>query len=118
VGSWTLTPSIYRLSPRIKADPINPASWRGIKVDIASVNLRTCWVLGYQRAVEHVPEAAEALDRLSNTPGIDILSPLGDVLVRLQDPDYKFDCSELSSTYSYDTQPTELRTVEAPTPVS
>lgn len=34
----------------------------------------------------------------------------------MQDPDDEFDCPELSSTY--DTQPTEPPTVEAPTPVS
>jgi hypothetical protein len=99
----------------MKADHINPASWRG-KLDVASVNLHTCWVLGRQRAVELVPEAADALDRLSSTPGIDILSPLGDILVNVQDADDEFDCSELSSTHG--TQPTELTTVEAPTRVS
>jgi hypothetical protein len=98
-----------------KADHINPASWRG-NVDVANVNLHTCWILGRQKAIELVPEAAEALDRLSNTPGIDILSPLGDILVNVQDTDDEFDCSELSGVH--DPLSTLPPAVEGPTPAS
>lgn len=81
------------------------------------MNLHTCWVLGHQKAVRLVPEATEAFDCLGNTPGIDILSPLRDILVNVQDADDKIDCSELE--LSYDSQVTgELPTVDMPTPMS
>jgi hypothetical protein len=44
-----------------------------------------------------------------------VTQPECDILVNVQDPDDEFDYPELSSTY--DTQPTEPPTVEAPTPV-
>jgi hypothetical protein len=81
-----------------KADHINPASWRG-NVDVSTVNLQTCWILGHQKAVELVPEACEAFDLLSNTSGVDVLSPFGEVLVGVHDADDEYDCSELASTY-------------------
>lgn len=103
-----------------KADHINPALWQG-KVEVAGVNLHTCWVLGHQKAIELVPEAAEAFDHLSDTLGIDILSPLGDNLVNVQDADDVFGCLELTATYDLampDSQAADLPAVEGPIPVS
>ena len=81
-----------------KADHINPASWHS-NVEVSKVNLQTCWILGCQKAIEIVPEAGAALECLSSTPGIDILSPLGDILVNIQDADDEYDCSEVADVY-------------------
>jgi hypothetical protein len=93
-------PVISRDSGEItaKADHINPASWRG-NVEVSKVNLQTCWILGRQKAIEIVPEAGGALERLGSTPGVDILSPLGDILVNIQDADDEYDCSEVADMY-------------------
>ena len=82
-----------------KADHINPASWRG-NVDVSTINLQTCWILGRQKAVELVPEAGKALELLDSASGVDILSPFGEILVGTHDADDEYDCTELASTHT------------------
>lgn len=89
-----------------KADHINPGSWHG-NVNVSAINLQTCWILGRQKAVELVPEAGNALDLLESTPGVDILSPFGDLMVGIHDADDladhpaddDYDCSEIAGMY-------------------
>jgi hypothetical protein len=80
-----------------KADHINPASWRG-NVDVSAINLQTCWILGRQKAVELIPEAGEAFELLDNTSSVNILSPLGEILVGVRDADDEYDCTDISNT--------------------
>ena len=63
-----------------KADHINPRDWRG-DVSVAKVNLHSCWLLGRKRAAEMIPELEPALSALSGNNDIDMLSPLGKLLV-------------------------------------
>jgi hypothetical protein len=89
-----------------KADHINPGSWHG-NVNVSAINLQTCWILGRQKAVELVPEAGNALDLLESTPGVDILSSFGDLMVGIHDADDladhpaddDYDCSEIAGMY-------------------
>jgi hypothetical protein len=60
-----------------KADHINPRDWRG-DVSVSKTNLHTCWLLGRKQATEHIPNMEEAFSTLT---GIDMLSPLGNLLV-------------------------------------
>ncbi|TFK58754.1 hypothetical protein BDN72DRAFT_781639, partial [Pluteus cervinus] len=80
-----------------KVDHINPASWRGC-VDVDSVNLHTCWVLGQQEAIVLIPEAEDVFSTL-HQKGWDILQPFGDLLVNKRGLPDDYDCSELASTY-------------------
>jgi hypothetical protein len=103
-----------------KVDHISPASWRG-NVGVASVNLQTCWLLGRQKAISLIPEAAAVFKCHDSTPGIDILSPLGVLLVNQRDLDDEYDCSELCADYpAVDSEPTEPNvqpaTLPAPMP--
>ena len=96
-----------------KADHINPASWHG-NVEVSTVNLQTCWILGRQRAVELVPEAGPALEILDNASGVDILSPFGEIMVGVRDADDladypaddEYDCSEIANMF--DSEPPSL----------
>lgn len=67
-------------------DHITPKDWRG-DTTVARVNLHTCWLLGCRQAAEHIPEAGLVFDQLSaeDSPNIDILSPLGTLLVHQRD---------------------------------
>ena len=98
---WQLKlPVISRVSGKIttKADHINPTSWHS-NVEVSKVNLQTCWILSHQKAIKIVLEAGAVLEHLGSTPGIDILSPLGDILVNIQDADDEYDCSEVADMY-------------------
>ncbi|KAG6849113.1 hypothetical protein H0H93_011212 [Arthromyces matolae] len=83
-----------------KVDHINPASCRG-DLSVATVNLRTCWILGRQKVVEEIPDSSIAFQRLCSTANIDILSPFGSLLVNQRDVtvDDDDDCSELQGLY-------------------
>ena len=63
-----------------KADHINPRDWRG-DVSVARVNLHSCWLLGHKKAAELIPDMESALGALSGSQYIDMLSPLGKLLV-------------------------------------
>ena len=60
-----------------KSDHINPKDWRG-DVSVSNVNLHTCWLLGRKQAAERIPDMEAAFSTLA---GIDMLSPLGNLLV-------------------------------------
>lgn len=88
-----------------KADHINPASWRG-NVEVANVNLQTCWLFGRRNAVSLVPEVGTVFDQLSRVPGVDILSPFGEILVNQRDLDDEYNCSDLANDDSNLEMPT------------
>ena len=96
-----------------KVDHINPASWRG-NVEVANVNLQTCWLLGRRQAVGLIPEADAVFDQLSQVPGVDILSPFGEILVNQRDIEDGYDCSELAADYDTSETPT-FSSTEHPT---
>ena len=100
-----------------KVDHINPASWRG-NVDIANVNLQTCWLLGRHQAVGLIPEADAVFDQLSQVPGVDILSPFGEILVNQHDIEDEYDCSELATDYDTSETPTFSSTENPTTQIS
>jgi len=54
--------------------------------------------LGRQKAVELIPEAGEAFELLDNTSSVNILSPLGEILVGVRDADDEYDCTDISNT--------------------
>ena len=67
-----------------KADHINPRDWRG-DVSVGNVNLHTCWLIGRKKAAELIPDMEATLDALSGNHLIDMLSPLGKLLVNQRD---------------------------------
>jgi hypothetical protein len=67
-----------------KADHINPRDWRG-DVSVAKVNLHTCWLLGRKKAGEIIPDLETALGALAGDESVDMLSPLGRLLVNQRD---------------------------------
>ena len=67
-----------------KANHINPRDWRG-DVSVAKVNLHLCWLIGCKRASELIPDMESILDALSGNKSIDMLSPLGRLLVHQHD---------------------------------
>jgi hypothetical protein len=67
-----------------KADHISPKDWRG-DVSVAKVNLHTCWLVGRKKAAELIPDMEAALGTLSDSQNIDMLSPLGKLLVNQRD---------------------------------
>ena len=67
-----------------KADHINPRDWRG-DVFVGKVNLHTCWLVGRKKAAELIPDMEVTLDALSGNQSIDMLSPLGKLLVHQRD---------------------------------
>ena len=89
----------------LKADHISPKDWRG-DITVANVNLHTCWLLGRKRAVDLIPEAEPILNALAadQVAGkhVDMLSPLGQLLVNQCDTAQKYDCSNLSDQYPPD----------------
>jgi len=96
----------------LKVGHINPASWWG-NVDIENINLQTCWLLGCWKAIDLIPDAKSVFDCLNESPNINILLPLGQILVNQQDLDDDYDCSELAAYYSEFETP--LLTNEQPT---
>lgn len=75
-------------------DHIKPASWRG-DVDVANVNLQTCWKLGRLRVEKEHPRLGKILQELDREHGvdcpIDILRPYGKDLVRANRGDEDYD---------------------------
>jgi hypothetical protein len=63
-----------------KADHINPQDWSG-DISVTRVNLHSCWLLGRKKAAELIPNMESALGALSGSQYIDMLSPLGKLLV-------------------------------------
>ena len=75
-----------------KFDHITPKDWRG-NASVARVNLHSCWLLGRQRAITCIPEAGDVFEQLlaDGAPNIDMLSPLGTLLVNQRDQEYDSD---------------------------
>lgn len=67
-----------------KADHITPRDWRG-DVSVANVNLHTCWLLGRKKAAKIIPDMEATLAALSGDKNVDMLSPLGKLLVNQRD---------------------------------
>jgi hypothetical protein len=69
-----------------KFDHISPKDWRG-DTTVARVNLHSCWLVGRQQAIACIPDAGSVFERLlaESAPGIDMLSPLGTLLVNQRD---------------------------------
>ena len=82
-----------------KIDHINPASWHG-DVHVKNINLQTSWVLGWQKAIELVPNAKQIFEEAAMNDNIDFLSLFGQILVNQCDEDEAYDCSNLLEEYS------------------
>jgi hypothetical protein len=63
-----------------KADHINPRDWHG-DVSVANMNLHSCWLIGRKQASKLIPEMESALGALSGDEHINMLLPLGRLLV-------------------------------------
>jgi hypothetical protein len=79
-----------------KADHISLQDWRG-DVGVANVNLHTCWILGHKKAANLIPDMEAILSALSSNEHIDMLSPLGRLLVNSYDENDKDDTFALGS---------------------
>ncbi|KAF8999759.1 hypothetical protein BDQ17DRAFT_1427497 [Cyathus striatus] len=55
-------------------DHIKPASWHR-NVEVARVNLESCWIMGQQMVGEEVPHMAEVLHGIKEADNVDILNP-------------------------------------------
>jgi hypothetical protein len=103
-----------------KVDHISPASWRG-DIGVVTINFQTCWLLDHQRAIVIIPEAATVFKCHDSMPDINILLPLGGLLVNQCDLDEEYDCSEICADYpvigSDPSEPnTHLSTLPIPMP--
>ncbi|KAI9433597.1 hypothetical protein H4582DRAFT_2060981 [Lactarius indigo] len=70
-------------------DHISPKDWRG-DPSVARVNLHSCWFLGSQEAIACIPDAGHVFEQLwaECDPNIDILSPLGTLLVNQRNQEH------------------------------
>ncbi|KAI9430083.1 hypothetical protein H4582DRAFT_2064198 [Lactarius indigo] len=70
-------------------DHISPKDWRG-DPSVARVNLHSCWFLGSQEAIACIPDAGHVFEQLwaEGDPNIDILSPLGTLLVNQRNQEH------------------------------
>jgi hypothetical protein len=73
-----------------KFDHMSPKDWCS-DASVARVNLHSCWLLGWQHAVTHIPGAGDIFKQLlaEGTPNINMLSPLGTLLVNQHDQEYE-----------------------------
>ena len=104
---WVKVPTRLRL-PAVsrdenfssKVDHLNPMAWTG-NVDIASVNIKNCWIKGCNNAITVFPPAKQILDRMSGSEGIDMFAPLSNPLYNEDNAtDAEELCPELASLYS------------------
>ncbi|KAH8993073.1 hypothetical protein EDB86DRAFT_2805800 [Lactarius hatsudake] len=74
---------------RLTFDHISPKDWRG-NATVARVNLHSCWFLGCQEAIACIPNAGHIFEQLlaEGDPNIDMLSPLGTLLVNQRDQEH------------------------------
>ena len=113
---WDLGPCCLTL-PCIMKDPqtgemtsrfdhITPKDWHG-DTSVARVNLHSCSLLGCQQAVACIPDAGKFFDQLleEGTPDIDMLSPLGTLLVNQQDQEHDSNDDELTCDLSLKPEP-------------
>ncbi|KAH9020793.1 hypothetical protein EDB85DRAFT_2094831 [Lactarius pseudohatsudake] len=94
-----------------KIDHISPKDWRG-DASVAEVNLHTCWLLGCKEAVNYLPDAGRVFEQLfaEDSADVDILSPLGTLLVNLRDGDEE-DLDDLSPEHP-DNHPSPFHSTE------
>ncbi|KAH9009790.1 hypothetical protein EDB85DRAFT_2282777 [Lactarius pseudohatsudake] len=85
-----------------KFNHISPKDWRG-DATVARVNLHSCWLLGRQQAITCIPGAGHVFKQLlaEGAPNIDMLSPLGTLLVnqRDQEHDNKDNTDDFSASF-------------------
>ncbi len=87
-------PAITRDSKELPdtTDHIKPSSWKG-DVCVSSVSLLTCWRRGRHLVETEFPATVSLFKMLEKTPGIDMLSPHGKLLVTLPaEPDDSVEC--------------------------
>jgi hypothetical protein len=108
-------PAITRDSKELpdRSDHLKPTSWRG-DVRLKNVSLLTAWKRGRHLVEAECPWAAVVLQTLEQTPGVDILSPRGILLVNAPLDDDDVDLSwamysesepSLSAVSAVDDQP-------------
>ncbi len=75
-------PAILRDSSPVphNEDHLTPSSWKG-DVSLQSVSLQTSWRRGKAMAMEETPEVGPMMALLEETPSIDILRPLGTLVL-------------------------------------
>ena len=71
-----------------KFDHISPKDWHG-DATVARVNLNSCWLLGRQQAIAWIPDSGSVFEKVlaESDPSINMLSPLGMLLVNQCDQD-------------------------------
>ena len=71
-----------------KFDHISPKDWHG-DTTVARVNLNSCWLLGRQQAIAWIPDSGSVFEKVlvESDPSINMLSPLGMLLVNQCDQD-------------------------------
>jgi hypothetical protein len=67
-----------------KANHINPKDWHS-DISVANVNLYLCWLIRCKQASELIPDMEPVLDALLSSKSVDMLSPLGRLLVHQHD---------------------------------
>ncbi|KAJ7700182.1 hypothetical protein B0H16DRAFT_1441414 [Mycena metata] len=72
------------------ADHVSPPSWIG-DVRVSTVVPHGCWIAGRKIAEGLVAGGKETLERCAATPGFDMFTPLGRMLVGAQDPEAAFE---------------------------
>ncbi|KAH9167194.1 hypothetical protein EDB89DRAFT_2126133, partial [Lactarius sanguifluus] len=91
-----------------KFDHISPKDWRG-DTTVARVNLHSCWLLGRQQAITCIPGAGRVFEQLlaEGAPNIDMLSPLGTLLVNQRDQEHDSEDNTDDFASSLDPEGTE-----------
>jgi hypothetical protein len=79
-----------------KADHINPRDWHG-DVSVAKVNLHLCWLIGRKQVSELILDMESVLDALLGNESIDMLSPLGRLLIHQCDKNGEDDSLDLGN---------------------
>ena len=65
-------------------DHVSPSLWKG-DVSVNTVELVTCWYDGHNQVTSLDQESKTFVNLLSNLDGIDILSPLGNSIIKFDD---------------------------------
>src|SRR6266702_2116082 len=89
-----------------KFNHISPKDWCS-NATVARVNLHSCWLLGCQQAITCIPNARHIFKQLlaEGAPNIDMLSPLGTLLVNQHDQEHNSE--DNTDDFSCDFDPEE-----------
>jgi hypothetical protein len=101
-----------------KANHINPRDWHG-DISVARVNLHTCWLVGRKKAAALIPDMEATLSTLGAQSGyqvIDMLSPLGKLLVNQHDEGNAEDILGLANPSSAEQRPSKLSSTSLSVP--